>query len=108
MKQFVVVTGKGKKNLNYHRFAMMGMLLPMNRMNAKIDFVEYAVHSSPEIEAYYKKGQKFDKDSQLSKTTIDYFIKNYSYAKRDANSCIEWYAKESFFYKVLNIGLRTL
>ena len=110
MTNFVVITGKNKKKINFHRFGMMGMLLPMDRTQAKIDFIQYAFHSSEEISIYLKnlKKSSSDEGGSSEQKGIKDFIKEYSCKERDAKICLCWYTKKSFFYKVINKGLRIL
>ena len=56
---------------------------------------------------FKKKGIKILKTDPYYIKSLHYFIKNYKVV-RNTKNCLKWYTKDSFFYKVLNKGLRIL
>ena len=85
---FIAITDFNKIHINFSRYNFFGMLTPMNRKKAKDDFINLARESFVE-----------DK--------LDEFENEYP-LERDAIETLKWYTCESFFYRLLNKGLRTL
>ena len=88
---------------------MYGMLLPMNRLKAKIDFMRFveAVTNETKIDDAIVRTEVKGTKNISYYSELKLFHELYPVV-RDPSTCLNWYTKASFFHKVLNKSLRML
>ena len=98
------MSGKDKSLINKKRYCLHQMTRETDKTQAFINFVQLV------FSAYWPKYELLSKEGEseyIKKKRLAYFMKNFK-VKRSPFSCLREYTRESFFHKVLNVGLRIL
>ena len=103
VENFMVISGD-KSSINKKRYCLHQMARETDKTQALINFVQLT------FSAYWPKDKllsSIQNSKENKKKTMGYFMRKFK-VKRSVPDCLEEYSRESFFHKVLNIGLRIL
>ena len=103
---FTFMSGVEKSGINKMRYCLHQMARETDHTQAFMDFIRLVIHVEP-IDKLLGNYDPEDGEEREKGSIMRVFMSEYK-VRRHLKTCLKKYTEESFYHRVLNIGLRSL